>query len=173
MIRLVSCSRFSTKVCMGLTAWCSESISSGAVCLSPSVASSRAFTVDGPVSVTTMSLSWAIRRFSCAPPVSSLTRRLSVAAPTAARMPTEWSSRPRPVATSTSRSLLTVVWNSTVGSWVSSAICAPARIGAPGPRSTSCTEETAKTLLGTTRAVAVLGMDLAYCGLRLMCTKLG
>ncbi|SHY11457.1 Uncharacterised protein [Mycobacteroides abscessus subsp. abscessus] len=93
LIRLVSCSRFSTKVCMGLTAWCSESISSGAVCLSPSVASSR--------------------------------------------------------------------------------ICAPARIGAPGPRSTSCTEETAKTLLGTTRAVAVLGMDLAYCGLRLMCTKLG
>ena len=60
-----------------------------------------------------------------------------------------------------SRSLLIVVWNSTVGSSVSSGIFAPARIAGPGPRSTNCTDDTAKTLLGTTRAVTDAGIDAA------------
>ncbi|CPU50761.1 Uncharacterised protein [Mycobacteroides abscessus] len=112
----VSCSRFSARVCMGRTAWCSESSRSGALCFRPSVALSSAETVDGPVSVATIAFSSLISRLSWAPPASSLARRLSVAAPTAARMPTELSSRPRPVALSRSRNLLTVVWNNTVGS---------------------------------------------------------
>ena len=65
------------------------------------------------------------------------TRRWSVAAASAARMPTDLSSRPRPDAESRSRSLLTVVWNSTVGSRVSSGMCAPALIAAPGPLPTN------------------------------------
>ena len=88
-------------------------------------------------------------------------RRCSVAALMAASTPMVLSSRPRPVAARISRSLLIVVWNNTVGSSESSGIVAPAAIAGPGPRSTSCTEDTAKTLLGTTRAVTDAGIDRA------------
>src|SRR5690625_2150920 len=172
----VNAARFSTNVCIGRTAWCRVSTRSGAVALRPSVALSRAVIVDGPGSVATVALSSSRIRLRWAPALSSLTRRWSVAAPNAARMPRVWSSRPRPVAASTSRSLLIVVWKITVDNSVSSgmwalALIAGASVGPSG--STSCTEETAKTLEGTTRAVTVCGMSLAYCGLRSMCTKLG
>ena len=73
-----------------------------------------------------------------------------------------------------SRSLLMVVWNSTVGSSVSSGMCAPgADRRRPGRWSTSWTEDTAKTLLGTTRAVTAAGIEGAYSGLRSMWTKFG
>ncbi|SKV95561.1 Uncharacterised protein [Mycobacteroides abscessus subsp. abscessus] len=96
-----------------------------------------------------------------------------MAAPTAARIPTVLSSRPRPAAVRIWRSLLTVVWNNTVGNRVSSAICPPSRMGAPGPWSTSCRAETANTLLGTTRAVTVAGIDRAYMGFSRTRTRLG
>ncbi|CAG6935534.1 hypothetical protein PICSAR72_04440 [Mycobacterium avium subsp. paratuberculosis] len=69
-----------------------------------------------------------------------------------------------------SRSLLMVVWKITVDSCRSSGMRAPLRMLGPGAPSTSCTDDTANTLLGTTRAVTALGMSWAYSGLRLMCT---
>ena len=150
-----------TSVRIGSTATCSASINSGAVCCSPRAASMSAETVVGPGSVATMESISSTSLLSWAPLLSSSVRRSSVAALTAARTPMVLSSRPRPVAARMSRSLLIVVWNSTVGSSVSSGMCAPSLIGGPCPWSTSCTEDTANTLLGTTRAVTVAGIDWA------------
>ncbi|PQM46071.1 hypothetical protein C1Y40_03779 [Mycobacterium talmoniae] len=68
-----------------------------------------------------------------------------------------------------------VLWKITVGSLLgsSSGMWAPLPMAAPrcpSPGSTSCTEDTANTLDGTTRAVTVAGMSLAYWGLRSMYT---
>ena len=168
LTRESSCARCATRVCIGCTAVCSASSSSGAVERSPRVASIRADTVVGPGSVATIESISSIIRFSCAPALSNSVRRFSVAAFSAARMPTVLSSRPRPVAARMSRSLLIVVWNSTVGNSVSSGIWVPSLIGGPElapfggpPRSTSCTDDTANTLLGTTRAVTVAGIARA------------
>src|ERR1700676_3547900 len=49
----------------------------------------------------------------------------------------------------------------------------PRRAGAVLPLSTNWTDDTAKTLDGTTRAVTVSGMPAAYCGLRFKPTTLG
>ena len=72
-----------------------------------------------------------------------------------------------------SRNLVTVVWKITVDSSSSSVMCAPGRMAGPVefglpllPGSTNWTDDTAKALLGTTRAVTVPGMSLAYSGLR-------
>ena len=176
LINDVSCARCSASTCIGWTAWCSASTSSGAVCCSPRVASTRADTVLGPAgSVATIWSSWSSSRFKCAPPWSSSGRRSSVAALMAAMMPMLLSSRGfRPVAARMSRSLFSVVWKITVGSAVSSGMRAPAAIAGPVLFSaTSCTEDTAKMLLGTTRAVTVAGIDLANSGFRLMSTVLG
>ena len=68
------------KVRIGPTAWWSASRRSGAVACSPRVASSSADTVDGPLSLLTIELSWSIMRFSCVPLFSRAARRWSVAA---------------------------------------------------------------------------------------------
>ena len=69
-----------------------------------------------------------------------------------------------------SRSLLMVVWNSTVGNSVSSLMWSPVCRAGASPLSTSSTLDTANTLLGTTRAVTVLGMSLAYSPIKSMST---
>src|ERR1700731_2652933 len=80
----------------------------------------------------------------------------------------------RAIAVSNWRNLFNVVWNNTVGRvWSSAMTAPPRRAGAVLPLSTNCTDDTAKTLDGTTRAVTVSGMPAAYRGLRFNLTTLG
>ena len=106
------------------------------------------------------------RTMRLAPPaalVSSSPRR-SVAAATAASIPTELFDSGRPAAATTSRSLVRL--------W-SSLMIAPAVRAVPGPLSINWMDETANTFPGTTRAVTAAGMPGVNCGSRLICTTLG
>ncbi|PQM46338.1 hypothetical protein C1Y40_03483 [Mycobacterium talmoniae] len=172
--RLVSCPRFSAMVRIGRIESCSASNSSGVVSRKPPAAAVNAASVDGPeASGLTTVLSCARISFRSCPASVSCWPRPSVASPKAAITPMLSGSGLRPAAASSWRSLATTFWNSTVGNVVSSWTTDPVRNGGALPLSTSCTADTAKALLGTTRAVTVLGILAAYAGVRSTWTMLG
>ncbi len=158
---------------IGCTAFCNESNNSGAVLPSAVIAEVQVCRVGGPDSSTRSAfISATIRLRPWAAAVSSGPLP-AVASAIVRMMPRVWSVSGRPAASTNSRSLARVVWNSWVGRVASCSMTSPERIGGPpAPSSTSCTVDTANALPGTMRAVTEAGMLSTYCGRRSICTML-